>query len=311
MNSRRNYNWTRFTSAAPGNFGTIGLTNGGTLWAWGQNSSGQGGYATDWTMQTIPNGYSYRQISSGSSHMIGLRQDGTVTTWGLSTGTGTYGAIPDRSSPVSVVGGHSFASVLIGKQHSAGLKSDGTAWCWGYGANGQLGQGITIANQSSPVSVVGNHSFASVMLGAFYTVGLKADGTAWAWGYNGDGELGNRTINNASSPVSVIGNNSFIAIAPGASHCMAVKADGSYWGWGLNSAGQLGLSASSSSPVLVTTPGAYYFKPSSPSLSTSYTAPSASQVLASNLRSTDTPTGADYPFYEGSGVTLCIELMCI
>ncbi|HHT9159863.1 MAG TPA: hypothetical protein ACFYEH_08365 [Candidatus Brocadiaceae bacterium] len=52
---------------------------------------------------------------------------------------------------------------------------------------------------------------------------LKSDGTVWAWGWNGYGQLGDGTLSNKSTTVQVSGLSDVIAIACGASHSLALK----------------------------------------------------------------------------------------
>ena len=69
---------------------------------------------------------------------------------------------------------------------------------------------------------------------------LKSDNTVWAWGFNGDGRLGNGTNFNSSAPVQVSGLANVLAVGAGATYSFAVKSNGSAWAWGANSVGQLG-----------------------------------------------------------------------
>ena len=94
---------------------------------------------------------------------------------------------------------------------SCSLKSDGSMWTWGDNTYGELGDN-TLDNKSSPVLVVGNHSFVEVSAGGYHTTARKADGSTWTWGYNSDGQLGDNTIDNKSSPVLVVGNHSFATL---------------------------------------------------------------------------------------------------
>jgi alpha-tubulin suppressor-like RCC1 family protein len=41
--------------------------------------------------------------------------------------------------------------------------------------------------------------------GSFCSFAVTSDGTAWGWGYNVDGELGNGTTTNSNIPVEVSG----------------------------------------------------------------------------------------------------------
>ena len=77
--------------------------------------------------------------------------------------------------------------------------------------------------------------------------------TAWAWGINSSGQLGDNTTNNADNPVQVSGLTGVVSVAVGISHSLAVKSDGTVWAWGANSDGRLGDNTTSDShtPVQV------------------------------------------------------------
>ena len=159
------------------------------------------------------------------------------------------------SSPVSVVGGFKdWVDVSAGFAHTAGVRSNGGAWAWGTNAQGQLGNNST-ANTSSPVSVVGGFTnWCQVSAGAVHTVGVTLDGSAWSWGCNGQGRLGDNTTTDRSSPVSVVGGFSdWCQISAGLAHTIGLRTGGSAWSWGCNSYGQLGdrSTTSRTSPVSV------------------------------------------------------------
>ena len=87
-----------------------------------------------------------------------------------------------------------------------------------------------------------------------HTVAVRANGQAWAWGYNFYGQLGDGTTTDRSSPVSVVGGfTDWVQISAGNSHTVAVRANGQAWTWGLNFFGQLGDNTTTdrSSPVSV------------------------------------------------------------
>jgi len=69
---------------------------------------------------------------------------------------------------------------------------------------------------------------------------MKADFTLWAWGYNGNGELGNNSKVNSSVPVQIGVDKDWYAFAAGGNHALAQKTDGTLWAWGHNAYGQLG-----------------------------------------------------------------------
>ncbi|MCQ9634289.1 T9SS type A sorting domain-containing protein [Chryseobacterium sp. WG23] len=73
-----------------------------------------------------------------------------------------------------------------------------------------------------------------------HSVGLKTDGTLWAWGVNGDGQLGDGTTTARSVPVKIGTTNDWKSIYVGHKHTLAIKTDGTLWAWGDNAFGQLG-----------------------------------------------------------------------
>jgi len=161
-------------------------------------------------------------------------KDGSVWMWGSGSG-GQLGdnTVTTKSSPVSVVGNHSFVKISLAKPNggthvSFALKSDGSVWSWGLGTSGALGDN-TATTKSSPVSVVGNHSFTEVYATASGAYGLKSDGSVWSWGLGTSGQLGDNTVTTKSSPVSVVGNHSFTTLASGITNVYALKSDGSVW----------------------------------------------------------------------------------
>jgi alpha-tubulin suppressor-like RCC1 family protein len=64
--------------------------------------------------------------------------------------------------------------------------------------------------------------------------------TAWAWGPNGSGQLGNNTTNWADTPVQVSGLTGVVSVAAGQNFSLAAKSNGTVWAWGYNGAGRLG-----------------------------------------------------------------------
>ena len=83
-----------------------------------------------------------------------------------------------------------------------------------------------------------------VAVGSFYTVALRNDGTVWAWGANGAGQLGDGTTTNRRTPVQVQGLANVTAVSVSLSNIVALRSDGTVWAWGDNFHGQLGDGAS-------------------------------------------------------------------
>jgi alpha-tubulin suppressor-like RCC1 family protein len=230
------------------------------LWTWGTNTNGQLGDATTVSksspVSVVGDYVDWVQVEALSSHTVALRANGTAWAWGLNdTGQLGDGTTVSKSSPVSVVGGFSDWTQLSGGfKHSLGLRGNGTLWAWGYNFAGELGDGTTV-DKSSPVSVVGGFTnWTQVSSGQRHIVALRANGTAWGWGDNSFGRIGDGTTANSSSPVSVVGGfTNWIQVSGGGVHSLGVQANGTAWAWGGNSAGSLGdgTTTNTSSPVSV------------------------------------------------------------
>jgi len=255
-------------AAAASQTHTVALMTDGTVWAWGENGSGQLGNGTGIDSKTPiqvlgPGGAGFLTgivgIAAGYSEFnVALKDDGSVWTWGQNIyGQLGYGLTGGKTTPVQVKGPGGVGyltdvqSVSAGGSHTVALKTDGTVWAWGHNNTGQLGDG-TETDSTTPVQVVGPGGSGVltdvryVEAGDSYTVAIKSDNTVWAWGDNGSGQLGDGTNTDRKTPVQVvgIGGTGFLAdtqvVSAGGRHTVALKADGSIVAWGLNQDGQLG-----------------------------------------------------------------------
>jgi len=213
------------------------------LYVWGSNGSGRLGDNTTVNKSspvaplasfTFPgqssalfNDWVFAQ--GGNNHSLGIRANGTMWGWGANG----YGKLGDnttvsKSSPVSVVGGFTdWVFVSGGWAQTLAIRANGTMWGWGTNYNGRLGINSGVGNISSPASVVGGFTdWVSVSTGRFHTVGLRANGTLWAWGGNAYGEMGTGDTTSRSSPVSVVGGFTdwkFVNIASDARHTVGIR----------------------------------------------------------------------------------------
>jgi alpha-tubulin suppressor-like RCC1 family protein len=252
--------FTDWCQVSAGSSHSLGVRSNGTAWAWGGNSFGRLGDGTTVDRSSpvsVIGGFTdWCQVSAGDSHSLGVRCDGTAWAWGYN-GFGRLGdgTTVTKSSPVSVIGGFTdWCQVSSGSEHSLGVRSNGTAWAWGFNCHGRLGDGTTVS-KSSPVSVIGGFTdWCQVSAGDRHSLGVRCDGTAWAWGSNGVGRLGDGTTVNKSSPVSVIGGfTDWCQVSAGSSHSLGVRSNGTAWAWGCNGTGRLGdgTTVNKSSPVSV------------------------------------------------------------
>ena len=61
-----------------------------------------------------------------------------------------------------------------------------------------------------------------------------------AWGYNDNGELGDRTVTNKNAPVEMSGLTNEVSIAAGSEQSFALLPDGTVMACGTNDFGQVG-----------------------------------------------------------------------
>jgi RHS repeat-associated protein len=156
----------------------------------------------------------------GYWHSLALKADGTVWAWGSNEhgqlGNGAIDPAADYPTPAQVTGpgGVGFltgvTAIAVGTHHNLALKGDGTVWAWGRNANGQLGDNTT-ASRPAPVQVKGPGGVGvltgvtAIGAGSDHSLAAKGDGTAWAWGKNANGQLGDDTTTQRRTPVQVSG----------------------------------------------------------------------------------------------------------
>ncbi|AEC02284.1 fimbrillin family protein [Parasphaerochaeta coccoides] len=253
-----------YRAVSAGAYHTMILKNNGTLWATGYNEYGQLGDDTT-TNRTTPvqvssMGSDVAAVSAGNYHTMILKKDGTLWATGYNAhGQLGVGDTTDRSTPEQVwdstdgsIRMTNVAAVSAGNTHTMILKKDGTLWATGGNGSGQLGVGDN-NNRITPVQVTDMGSdVAAVSVRASPTLILKKNGTLWATGYNGFGQLGDNTIINRETPVQV--SSGVATVFTGDSHTMFLKKDGTLWATGYNSSGQLGVGdhLNKSTPVQVT-----------------------------------------------------------
>lgn len=223
---------------------TAGSVDSETWRVWALSDGGAARVGTEpGTVPLVP------RVDAGSYHTCQVRADGTAWCWGwniygqLGNGTST-----DSDTQVQVGVDTDWAGVAAGQYHSCGLKVDGTLWCWGDNSGSQLGQGTDSGLSRTPLQVGGNDDWTQVTATGRYTCGLRADGTAWCWGENTLGQLGDGTTDERSVPTQVGTGSDWAQLAAGDGHTCGVRTDGTAWCWGYNYNGQLGDDSTTSSP---------------------------------------------------------------
>ena len=231
-------------AVSAGTFHSLALRNDGTVWAWGDNTVGELG---DWTTTArylpvrVQNLIGVTAIAASDDYSLALKNDGTVWAWGYN-GNGELGdgTFVDRHLPVQVQGLDGVTAIAATVFHSLALRNDGTVWAWGENTYGEIGDGTSGNFRNRPVEVQNLSAVTAIAAGAFRSLAVENDGTAWAWGENALGELGDGTTIDRYIPVQVQNLSAVRAISSGEAHSLALKNDGTVWAWGENNVGELG-----------------------------------------------------------------------
>jgi alpha-tubulin suppressor-like RCC1 family protein len=164
------------------------------------------------------------------------------------------GTTSNSDVPVLVTGMSSEVTAVTAGANCSLAIQNGGLYAWGNNEYGQLGNGTTTSSNTA-VAVTGMSSGVTAVAagGGTHSLAIQ-NGGLYAWGYNGDGELGNGTTGNSDVPVLVTGMSSGVtAVAAGNAHSLAIQ-NGGLYAWGSNIYGQLGNGTTGNSdvPVLVT-----------------------------------------------------------
>lgn len=201
----------------------------------------------------------WRYISRTSTFTLGIKENGTLWSWGdNSYGALGNGSTIDSSYPKMIGKDKDWSMISSGDFHSVALKKDGSLWSWGSNGYGQLGYKSELF-QLTPKKIESKNSLGwiSVDASGSYTFAISKDSSLWAWGYNEKGELGLGNKLSSNNTIRQIGSEkNWKKISAGSSHFAAVKNDGTLWIWGYNSKGQLGIDSLSESmtPIEVSCP---------------------------------------------------------
>ena len=254
---------------------TVAIKTDGTLWTWGNGSSGRLGNnvfisfnrstpvttfagGTNWADTATTNPEDLYTLSAGNAHTAAIKTDGTLWTWGNGTigqlGNATF--TPINSTPVTTfVGGTNWKQLSAGFQITAAIKTDGTLWTWGYGNFGRLGNASVVTRSTPLTTFAGGTNWKQVSTGGLQIAAIKTDGTLWSWGSGTFGSLGNATVSliNSTPVTTFAGGTDWKQISCGGYHTAAIKTDGTLWTWGYGNFGRLGDAAEFNRSTPVTT----------------------------------------------------------
>ena len=250
------------------------LKSDGSLWWWGWDygSAGQGGVATNVfkTPTRMGSETNWAHVAVGASHCVALKHDGSLWAWGGNR-FGQVGDGTTLSRPVPVpISSQRWKDALAGPLNSYALKADGTIWGWGHGfafrstnylspalLDGASNWVRIAARDWPPVALKADGTLWSwtvnegqrrthmaqigiaddwreIYGGGHNFAARKKDGSWWAAGYNGMGQLGLGSTDHVeiSEPRELAFEFEPWAFSPGGSTTTLLTGDGTLWTWG-------------------------------------------------------------------------------
>jgi uncharacterized protein YkwD len=121
------------------------------------------------------------------------------------------------------------ASVSSRYRYALAVRGDGTLWSWGQNFYGELGNGSHKARfYPAQVSAASNWASVCSAVENGVSLGIKTDGTLWAWGCNELGQLGLAAMSRRNpTPIKIGTDTDWKSLSLGDSFTVAIKTDGS------------------------------------------------------------------------------------
>jgi len=242
---------TGATQISAGGGFMLAVDSSGAVWSWGDNDSGQLGNGTAGSTTNtdvpvrVPGLTGITQVAAGDETSLALRSDGTVWAWGdnaqgqLGDHTTVNHDTPER------VPGLTGITQIAETDASFALASNGTLFAWGDNEGSELGNGTRGGFSSTPAAVPGLPAVTQVATSGFTTLAITSpNGTAWGWGDNTAGEIGDGTDTYHASPrqLTLTG---ITQVSSGVFEGAAVLSDATLRTWGANGTGALGIGTTS------------------------------------------------------------------
>ncbi len=260
-------------SVSAGESHSLAIKTDHSMWAWGNGADRRlgTGNASDRDVPVriaydnsgpgdcvgiCPAGWKF--VSAGSNFSLAIGTDDSLWSWG-DANNGRLGHGENGHKPAKVVG--SWKMVSAGNQHSLGIKKlDDSLWAWGSRAYGKVGDNSSSGDALSPVPIQVSTTWQSISAGFNHSLGVRMDGTLWAWGRNIHGQLGSADDSAPHPLPEQIGlSTDWKFVSAGNAHGLALKTNGAnqeLWSWGYNGNGQVGdNSTTTPHPTLYQVPG--------------------------------------------------------
>jgi alpha-tubulin suppressor-like RCC1 family protein len=227
----------------------IALRSDGTVWTWGYSIA---------EPEQVPGLSDVVSVAAAFQTQFAVRNDGTVWAWGSNTRGALGVGLPEGAyvtDPVQMPGLTNVRGVAASGSGGLALTTEGTVFSWGTNSQGQLGNG-TVGQDCLDLPPTGPNCYSNVAVPVINLTGVTtiaassqngfaslSDGTAWSWGYNRYGSLGNgQQCDNCrtGTPGLVVDLQNVRKVAANGTGGYALDSSGSVWAWGEHFSGQLG-----------------------------------------------------------------------
>ena len=253
------------------NLHTCSILDNGDLKCWGYDAYGQLGTAgSPSSLNTPPSaaiglgtGRTAVAVTASFGHTCALLDNGDVKCWGLdsygqlgdggaASGSSNHARTPS-STPINFGTGRTAVAISTGSggYHTCAILDNGELKCWGRDDYGQLGDGGTNTDQSTPVSVnLGTGRTAvAVSAGNRHTCAVLDNGDLKCWGRDNRGQLGDGgsttdTDAPSSTPINLGTGRTAVSVSGGEAHTCAILDNAALKCWGQANYGQLGITGS-------------------------------------------------------------------
>jgi len=250
---------TDWSKVAAGNGYSLAIKANGALYGFGFNVGGRMAGIASGTTPLLIHAGPWAKVISAYDITVGLRTNGTLWSTG-GNGSGELGIYNDYSQKTSFTAesrGYTDWVDLCTTGQSGGsifaMRSGGALY---YTGSPYL-DGVAGALDEARYNLSAPGPWLHVRTNGEDVLGVKTDGTLWAWGENAYGKLGNGTTTpNISTPTQVGTATNWVMVAVAGQNAAAINSDGEIFVWGDGSSGGLGdgLTANSYTPKKVTGP---------------------------------------------------------
>lgn len=235
------FTWSKLSVGGNGVCGIRADNNAAYCWGYdNQGQNGDGATGIQLSPSLVLGGFQWADISRNgvntNGFACGVTTAGAGYCWGYN-GHGEHGTatITDKLSPTTVVaGGFTWSKIRAGGYFACGITTSGDGYCWGDNPSGQLGNGNTGTDRTSPsIPISGGYKWSDIDAGYAHACGITVDAKMYCWGDNAFGQLGyGNATTDKNTPTLVYGGKSWRKVSIGDATTCGITTDNSLYCWG-------------------------------------------------------------------------------